>query len=339
MSTHVGSYRHGAGATTVTFAKVWVALLVLTGVEVLLAYEQVPTLIMLTALLGLSIIKAALIIAYFMHLKFERLSLFLTLFPMLIFCIVLMLIFLGDASHPAYEAVRMKRLLLIAAISRWLLRRAVRDVLPHRARAEPGPLARAGLRHPDSGRPAVSDSGRVHRVRVPKREPVPRIAGNSVNGMLFGRTMKPLQTAALVLSLFPFPGLAQSHAGWSDYGGAADSAQYSALKQVNRSNVSKLQMAWTYPTGDNRTYNFNPLVVGRRHVRPGQEQLHRGPGRRNRQGDLGPRSGPRNDDHHEPRHQLLGEQGPLRPAPALREQPRAARHRRAHREAHHHVRR
>ena len=42
---------------------------------------------MLTALLGLSVVKAALIIAYFMHLKFERLSLFLTLFPMLIFCI------------------------------------------------------------------------------------------------------------------------------------------------------------------------------------------------------------------------------------------------------------
>jgi hypothetical protein len=34
-----------------------------------------------------------------MHLKFERLSLFLTLFPMLIFCIILMLVFLGDASR------------------------------------------------------------------------------------------------------------------------------------------------------------------------------------------------------------------------------------------------
>ena len=52
---------------------------------------------MLTVLLGVSVIKAALIIAYFMHLKFERLSLFLTLFPMLILCILLMLIFLGDA--------------------------------------------------------------------------------------------------------------------------------------------------------------------------------------------------------------------------------------------------
>jgi cytochrome c oxidase subunit 4 len=96
MSSHAAEVAH-AGANISTFTKVWIALLVMTGIEVLLAYEQVPTLIMLTCLLGLSIIKASLIIAYFMHLKFEKLSLFLTLFPMLIFCIVLMLIFLGDA--------------------------------------------------------------------------------------------------------------------------------------------------------------------------------------------------------------------------------------------------
>jgi cytochrome c oxidase subunit IV len=97
MSTHDELVEHTAGATTLTFAKVWIILLVLTGVEVFLAYEQVPALIMLTALLGLSVIKAALIIAYFMHLKFERLSLFLTLWPFTVFCIILMLIFLGDA--------------------------------------------------------------------------------------------------------------------------------------------------------------------------------------------------------------------------------------------------
>ena len=98
MSTHAEETMH-VGATVGTFAKVWITLLALTLGEVLLAYEQVPTMIMLTVLIGLSIIKAALIIAYFMHLKFERLSLFLTLFPMLIFCIVLMLIFLGDAAR------------------------------------------------------------------------------------------------------------------------------------------------------------------------------------------------------------------------------------------------
>jgi cytochrome c oxidase subunit 4 len=96
MSTDVEAI-HSDGPGVPTFAKVWVALLVMTAIEVFLAYMQTPMMIMLTVLLGLSVVKAALIIAYFMHLKFERLSLFLTLFPMLIFCIVLMLIFLGDA--------------------------------------------------------------------------------------------------------------------------------------------------------------------------------------------------------------------------------------------------
>ncbi len=63
------------GGTTQSFIYVWVALLVMTGIEVFIAYEQVPTLIMLTALVGLSVVKAALIIAYFTHLKFEKLML------------------------------------------------------------------------------------------------------------------------------------------------------------------------------------------------------------------------------------------------------------------------
>ena len=100
MSEHAEEvHEHHPSVGIPTFTVVWVALLVLTGIEVLLAYLQFATLIMLTALVGLSVIKAALIIAYFMHLKFERFSLFLTLFPMLIFCILLMLIFLGDATR------------------------------------------------------------------------------------------------------------------------------------------------------------------------------------------------------------------------------------------------
>ena len=102
MSEHTEQVEHIPGATTQSFVYVWVALLVMTGVEVLLAYEQVATLIMLTSLLGLSIIKAALIIAYFMHLKFERLSLFLTLFPMLVLCIILMLVFMPDSMRALY---------------------------------------------------------------------------------------------------------------------------------------------------------------------------------------------------------------------------------------------
>jgi glucose dehydrogenase len=54
---------------------------------------------------------------------------------------------------------------------------------------------------------------------------------------------------------------AAPHTTWSDYGGGADASQYSALKQINRSNVSTLQIAWTYPTGDPGNYLFNPVVV------------------------------------------------------------------------------
>ncbi len=53
-----------------------------------------------------------------------------------------------------------------------------------------------------------------------------------------------------------------THTTWSDYLGAADSSHYSALTQIDRSNVGKLEVAWTYQTGDNSTYVFSPLVVG-----------------------------------------------------------------------------
>ena len=52
---------------------VWGALLVLTAIEVVLAYKQVfAAKRMLEILMVLSVIKSALIIGYFMHLKFER---------------------------------------------------------------------------------------------------------------------------------------------------------------------------------------------------------------------------------------------------------------------------
>lgn len=87
---------HFEGSTKL-FSIVWFWLLALTAVEVLLAYVQVPLGIMLTTLIGLSVIKAALIIAYFMHLRFERLSLVLTLVPMLVICICLLLVFFPDS--------------------------------------------------------------------------------------------------------------------------------------------------------------------------------------------------------------------------------------------------
>lgn len=66
---------------------------------------------------------------------------------------------------------------------------------------------------------------------------------------------------ALIAAVFVSVAAAQDHASWRDYAGAADSAQYSSLKQIDRSNVAKLQLAWTYSTGDSQRYSFNPLMV------------------------------------------------------------------------------
>jgi quinoprotein glucose dehydrogenase len=70
---------------------------------------------------------------------------------------------------------------------------------------------------------------------------------------------RALYTLIALSALLPLA--AQNHKTWRDYGGASDSAQYSGLAQIDRSNVRKLQVAWSYPTGDNNAYSFNPIVV------------------------------------------------------------------------------
>nr|WP_252263849.1 PQQ-binding-like beta-propeller repeat protein [Paracidobacterium acidisoli] len=53
------------------------------------------------------------------------------------------------------------------------------------------------------------------------------------------------------------------HKTWTEYEGSLDSSQYSALKQIDKSNVTHLQQAWFYPAGNNGLlFGFNPVVVG-----------------------------------------------------------------------------
>jgi cytochrome c oxidase subunit 4 len=89
---------HFEGSTKL-FLSVLAGLLALTIVEVILAYFKVPLHIMLTLLIGLSLIKAAMIMAWFMHLKYERLSLVFTLIPALVMCICLMFILFPDSNR------------------------------------------------------------------------------------------------------------------------------------------------------------------------------------------------------------------------------------------------
>ena len=49
---------------------------------------------------------------------------------------------------------------------------------------------------------------------------------------------------------------------WSAYGGDAGQTRYSSLDQINRSNVGRLERAWTFDTGDDGpTIECNPIVV------------------------------------------------------------------------------
>jgi quinoprotein glucose dehydrogenase len=85
-------------------------------------------------------------------------------------------------------------------------------------------------------------------------------------GLLTGALLPGTRFVWWLFGLFLFslglPALSQTYTTWSDYGGATDSSQYSALKQIDRSNVNKLEVAWIFPTGDTNKYFFNPLVAG-----------------------------------------------------------------------------
>ncbi len=89
-------HAHSEGSVKL-FLYVWFWLLALTGVEVFLGYEHLEVKIMLILLMGISIIKASLIISYFMHLRYERRSMALTLMPALVIVITLMFMVFPDS--------------------------------------------------------------------------------------------------------------------------------------------------------------------------------------------------------------------------------------------------
>jgi len=52
---------------------------------------------------------------------------------------------------------------------------------------------------------------------------------------------------------------AKPYSTWQSYAGGAHSSQYSALDQINKKNVAKLQVAWSVPIAGASI--FNPVVV------------------------------------------------------------------------------
>lgn len=99
----VEQHRHHGKAQ---FFWVWGALLVMTAIEVYLAYQNLRPVRMLTILLALSFVKATLIIGYFMHMKFEVSRMKWLMMCSLVACLALMMIFFPDAFRILSLGVR-----------------------------------------------------------------------------------------------------------------------------------------------------------------------------------------------------------------------------------------
>ncbi|MDB6038688.1 MAG: gcd 2 [Verrucomicrobiales bacterium] len=52
-----------------------------------------------------------------------------------------------------------------------------------------------------------------------------------------------------------------TNADWPTYLGDKERSHYSSLRQINRSNVTQLKVAWTYDTGDKGEYQANNLII------------------------------------------------------------------------------
>ena len=88
---------------------VWGALLVLTAVEVWLGYDQIfkNPLRMLQVLLILSVVKSALIIGYFMHLKYELAIMRWMLVLSVVICFIIMyFFFFPDADRVLHLGIK-----------------------------------------------------------------------------------------------------------------------------------------------------------------------------------------------------------------------------------------
>ena len=88
---------------------------------------------------------------------------------------------------------------------------------------------------------------------------------------------------------------------WPGYGNGADNSRYFASQQINKSNVSQLQVAWTYPFGDTGS---GPIVVRGVIYGRGRNGSLVAVDAKIRQGAVGSR---KHERHDEPRHELLGE--------------------------------
>jgi cytochrome c oxidase subunit 4 len=83
---------------------VWFWLLVLTIAEIIVALMSLPILAKGILLVGMALSKAALVALYFMHLRFERVTLGVIALTPLLICVFLVFMLLPDLGAIAHKS-------------------------------------------------------------------------------------------------------------------------------------------------------------------------------------------------------------------------------------------
>ena len=93
--------RHGPELPV--YVVVWIGLLLIVGAEVALTYARLSVGAQLGGLLALAVLEAGIGLLYFMHLRYERPSLFWSLIPALVVVLILMDHFWPDAVRLLHQ--------------------------------------------------------------------------------------------------------------------------------------------------------------------------------------------------------------------------------------------
>jgi cytochrome c oxidase subunit IV len=80
-----------------SYVGIWLGMLCIVGIEVFLTYRRFSTEALLFSLLVFAFIEAGIAVLYFMHMKYERPSVFWTMIPAVLFVLFMMDHFWPDA--------------------------------------------------------------------------------------------------------------------------------------------------------------------------------------------------------------------------------------------------
>ena len=103
-AVHHDNHEHGEGMSKKKIWNVFFVLLAITCVEFFIALYMVPKQIMPVTIANpvyivLTLFKAFYIVAYFMHLKFEKMGLILSIIVPILFIVGLILVLTNESHH------------------------------------------------------------------------------------------------------------------------------------------------------------------------------------------------------------------------------------------------